>query len=164
MPVSLRPMFQFAVALAKMADSNWVLYSEATYGLTCFPARFLCPSPQYFDPLASYSTTSAPLAFCVTLSCHGSESPKFLNLSCCSADSRSYWKSTASRHSKLSPDSARTTSFLYILSGPLHSSLDLYISFTLPSQKYPAELSRHLVHRFALAHITSQSSQADLCK
>jgi hypothetical protein len=36
----------------------------------------------------------------------------------------------------LSPDSARTTSFLYILSGPLHSSLDLYISFTLPSH-YP---------------------------
>jgi hypothetical protein len=33
----------------------------------------------------------------------------------------------------LSPDSARTTSFLYILSGPLHSSLDIYISFTLPS-------------------------------
>jgi hypothetical protein len=37
----------------------------------------------------------------------------------------------------LSPDSARTTSFLYILSGPLHSSLDLYISFTLPSQVSP---------------------------
>jgi hypothetical protein len=34
----------------------------------------------------------------------------------------------------LSPDSARTPSFLYILSGPLHSSLDSYISFTLPWQ------------------------------
>jgi tetratricopeptide (TPR) repeat protein len=43
-------------------------------------------------------------------------------------------------HGILSPDSARTTSFLYILSGPLHSSLDLYISFTLPSQIYITDM------------------------